>query len=255
MPKNRARLPWNKLLAIALLGTVVAYVLARPTLERWWGVSLPALTENSPTISSEQSPRKQDPVKVPENLKSKAPAQSGFEKSASEQSDSRKSKSEVDKSTANNENSGTVESGTTRSEKTRTPKGKDPKWELKQIDRSQLLSPAGLIYSPGPQGEHRVDHVMRHGKDDPNRPQHGVFNGSRDEILQLLDEAYLMIQQNPKRFSPRADGNRTEYTVRFDRPIGFEGGRSGLRNNHPAVNRLRLVVEDGKYVVTAYPVK
>ena len=250
MLKNRSSIPWNKLLAIALLGAIVGYVLARPTLERWWGISLPALTESSPALSSDQSTQEKDPFTVPDNAKSKAPSKSEPEKSSAAKPDGKKSKSEADNSSTEKEDSGKA-----RSRKTRTPKSKEPKWELKPIDRSQLQSPAGLIYSPGPQGEHRVDHVLRHGKDDPSRPQHGVFNGSRDEILQLLDEAWLMIQQNPKQFNPRSDGDRTEYTIRFDRPIGFEGGRSGMRNNYPRVNRLRLVVEDGKYVITAYPVK
>ena len=66
------------------------------------------------------------------------------------------------------------------------------------IGRTQLQSPAGLIYGMGGGGEHRVDHVMRHAKDDPSRPSHGVFDGDKESILRLIDEAYEMVKGNSR---------------------------------------------------------
>ncbi len=129
------------------------------------------------------------------------------------------------------------------------------KWEWRQLDRGRLQSPAGLIYGRGPQGEHRVDHVLRHSQDDPGRPVHGVFGGSRDEIFQLLDEAYRLIGQKSKRVTKQVEGDRTEYTIRFDQAIGYEGGRNGQRNNYPKVNLLKLILEDDESVITAYPIR
>lgn len=251
MSSTRRPIPWNKVLAVALLLLLVGYLVARPTLERWWGIELPSLVESGPPAAAGPGPAADRGV---------LPGRIEFEP---EQREATGSKSKPDSSELAATESTTVGSSrppTTGSEKgsskkeLETAKAK-PAWALKPIDRGRFLSPAGLIYARGPQGEHRVDHVLRHAEDSPGRPDHGVFIGSREEILQLLDEAYLLIQQNSKRVSKQTEGDRTEYTIRFDRPIGYQGGRNGKRNNFPKVNRLRLVLEDEKSVVTAYPVR
>jgi hypothetical protein len=257
MKRPRNQIPWNKILAIILFAGLISYVLARPSLERWWGVSLPSLTESAGTTQperptadsapSQSRPTESDPTErtssetLPEALPELAPAKTDRKDPAPSAATNSPSKPDPFAVPA----------------KKPTPAGKTapPKFELKKLGQGDLESPAGLVYSPGPSGEHRVEHVMRHSKDEPGRPQHGVFNGSRDEILKLLDDAYQMIKQNSRQVSKQSEGNRTEYTIRFDRAIGYEGGRSGMRNNFPKVNRVRLVLEDGKYVVTAYPVK
>lgn len=248
MNRPRKPIPWNKIFAIVLFACMIGYVLARPTLERWWGVSLPSLTENLETTQTETSaadsaPRDNPPIEVTSNSKSKRlEPQDSLKETAQPTSSNSTTKSDPFSVPATNK-------------PTTAPKTAASKFELKKLDKGRLETPAGLVYSPGPQGEHRVEHVMRHAKDEPSRQQHGVFNGSRDEILKLIDEAFQMIKQNSRQVSKQSDGNRTEYTIRFDRAIGYEGGRSGMKNNFPKVNRLRLVLEDGKYVVTAYPVK
>jgi hypothetical protein len=258
MNRPRNQIPWNKILAIVLFVALIGYVLARPSLERWWGVSLPSLTESSGTTQperptadsapSQSRPTESDPAErtsretSPEALPDLAPPKTTRKEPAPPAATN--SPSKPDPFTV-----------PTAKKPASSGKAAPPKFELKKLGKGDLESPAGLVYSPGPSGEHRVDHVMRHSKDEPSRPQHGVFNGSRDEILKLLDDAYQLIKQNSRQVNKQSDGNRTEYTVRFDRAIGYEGGRSGMRNNFPKVNRLRLVLEDGKYVVTAYPVK
>ena len=260
---RRPAISWNKLLAIALFVLLVGYIVGRPTLERWWGIELPSLVETGSSPRPDEAGSKRDGGLAAEATERTAPPpdlagnESAPPSAASQRSNSRPTGTPPAGATP--AASGKAKDPfavppRTASKENTTPE-REAKWELRTIDRGRLLSPAGLIYARGPQGEHRVDHVMRHAEDDPNRPQHGVFNGSRDDILQLLDEAYQLIQQNSKRVNKQAEGDRIEYTIRFDRPIGYEGGRSGKRNNNPQVNRLRLVLEDGKSVITAYPVR
>lgn len=261
------KVPWNKLLAVALLVLLVGYIVARPTLERWWGIQLPALVEGPDSAVNDARPNR-DAELAPESSAQTRPQESGNREPSTGTARSTQPKAAQQSATPGG-TAGPAESASESSSPEKDPfrvppraagKGNNAaestrKWELKPIDRGRLLSPAGLIYARGPQGEHRVEHVMRHAEDDPNRPQHGVFNGSREEILQLIDEAYQLIQQNSKRVNKQVEGDRAEYTIRFDRPIGYEGGRSGKRNSYPQVNRLRLVLEDGKSVITAYPVR
>jgi hypothetical protein len=115
-------------------------------------------------------------------------------------------------------------------------------------------SPAGLIYTMGPGGQHRIDHVMRHASDDPDRNVHGVFDADeQDDVLALLDEAYGLIQAGSERVRRQpSDDGRTEYTIEMSGRIGYVGGRSGARQGHPQTNRLNLIL-DGQRVITAYP--
>ncbi len=101
-------------------------------------------------------------------------------------------------------------------------------------------------------GEHRVDHVMRHAKDDPSRPSHGVFDGDKESILRLIDEAYEMVKGNSKYVKTVPSQGRTEYTISMGRVIGYEGGQKGKRNNHKPLKSIRLIL-DGEQVITAYP--
>jgi hypothetical protein len=104
--------------------------------------------------------------------------------------------------------------------------------------------------------EHRIDHVLRHGKDDPSRPVHGVFTGDRDLILAVIDEAWQLAQKGkPPKVVVEDEGDRTVYVIDLGRKIGFMGGQAGKRRNFPACRHVQLVVEgdDGNEVVTAYP--
>lgn len=128
--------------------------------------------------------------------------------------------------------------------------------KLRETDGRVFVSTAGLKYRPGSQEGHRIDHVLRHGQDDTSRPVHGVFDGNRDGILAVIDEAYLITQERgpPDARSERQD-DRTVWTVDLGRRIGYVGGQSGQRNNHPAAHHLKLILENGSNVVSAYPVR
>jgi hypothetical protein len=130
----------------------------------------------------------------------------------------------------------------------------DRGFQLQSLGRERFQSPAGLVYAPAG-GEHRLDHVMRHAGDIPEREVHGVFDASRQAaVLQILDQAYLLVQADAPgvRKEGPDDKGRMEYTVDLPQRIGFVGGQDGAAQGHPATSRLKLIL-DGNRVITAYP--
>ncbi len=122
--------------------------------------------------------------------------------------------------------------------------------------KNRLQSPAGLIYGMAAGGEHRVDHVMSHSRDDPSRPVHSVFEGTEQEILQVIDEAYALIKSKSNRVRSRPDDRlnfRVEHMVDLQRTIGYLGGQRGRRENHPPRTKITLVLDNETFVITAYP--
>lgn len=115
-------------------------------------------------------------------------------------------------------------------------------------------SPAGLRYTRGSQHGHRLKHLMAHTEDVPDRPgSHGVFdNDDPAEVVALVDEAYLQAQTG-RDTRTRNEDERIVYDVNLRRRIGYIGGESGKRRNHPAATHLRLVVE-GDRLITAFPI-
>ncbi|NOZ40102.1 MAG: hypothetical protein GXP24_07740 [Planctomycetes bacterium] len=126
---------------------------------------------------------------------------------------------------------------------------------LRAGSRAPYVSPAGLRYTRGSKQGHRLKHVMAHAQDAPDRPgQHGVFDSNDPaEVVALVDEAYLQAQTGRDTRTQREE-ERTVYDVNLRRRIGYIGGTSGKRKNHPAAKHLRLVVE-GDRVITAFPVR
>lgn len=125
---------------------------------------------------------------------------------------------------------------------------------LTEVRPDVFESPAGLVYGPGSREGHRIDHVMRHAADDPERPVHGVFDGDREIILTLLDEAYRIAQKRGPPVDVEQDDRRTVYTIDMERRVGFVGGESGRRDGHPDATHIRLVLED-RNVITAFPLR
>jgi hypothetical protein len=96
--------------------------------------------------------------------------------------------------------------------------------------------------------------VLRHTVDDLSRPKHGVFDGGRAGALQIVDEAWLAIQQQG--VQPVFRGSRASYTVDMGRRVGYFGGTVGSAAGNPALNRVLIVVEKGTTnVVTSFPVQ
>ena len=126
---------------------------------------------------------------------------------------------------------------------------------LRQTSDGVYESAAGLRYRQGGADGHRIDHILRHARDAPERPVHGVFAGTRDDILGVIDEAYSIARQRgPPDVRVRREDSRTVYTVKLGRKIGYLGGQSGKRQRHPPLTHLRLVLE-GRDVITAFPVR
>ena len=135
---------------------------------------------------------------------------------------------------------------------TKQPVVPDKKDFLESVGGKNLRSPEGLVYGMGGGGEHRVEHVMKHGVDDLNRPSHGVFEGDQEAILKLLDEAYEMVKSKSKYVKSESSQGNTAYTISMGRKIGYEGGEKGHRSGNRGLNSVRLVL-DGDRVITAYP--
>ncbi len=123
---------------------------------------------------------------------------------------------------------------------------------LESIGGQNLKSPAGLIYSDGPRGEHRIEHVMRHADDITDRPVHGVFDGDRVSILRVLDEAYKKVLTNSSDVDIDDSDANTVYTIDMHRRIGYEGGERGRDRKNRELKRIRLVLS-GERVITAFP--
>jgi hypothetical protein len=125
----------------------------------------------------------------------------------------------------------------------------------KKLGNSEYQSPAGLIYGPGSREGHRFKHVLKHAKDQPDRPgKHGVFQSeNQDDVFRLIDEAYQIAKKRgPPDVAIKKDRSRTVYTVNMKRKIGYIGGQVGADRNHPVTYKIRFVLE-GKKVITAFP--
>ena len=135
--------------------------------------------------------------------------------------------------------------------------GKPPaakKVELKKVGSDTWLSPAGLRYQGrDPDGRTRVDHVLRHAGDIPDRDgSHGVFDGGPDAVFGVIDEAWRNVEK--KKLRPTIEGDRSLYTVPMGRRVGYLGGRAGASRGHPPLTNVFLVIETGtKNVVSAFP--
>ena len=225
-PVNKRKIFW----VVAIIAVAAIYQLAHPHLERQFNVDLPSLMDeanvaNDDNSSRDNPVREQGPSdpsgweKVPDADPEK-PSPSGTQIGADKQVSSDKPFELV-------------------------PTGK----------KNRVRSPAGLVYGES-HGEHRVDHVLKHAKDGPSRPVHSVFDGDRDSILRLIDEAYGLIKSGSNRVKTIADPEldfRAKYMVDMKRKIGYLGGKRGKRENYPPRTRLSLVLDNKKFVVTAYP--
>ncbi len=124
---------------------------------------------------------------------------------------------------------------------------------LEPLGRDSYVSPAGLRYTRGSEHGHRIAHIMAHTQDEPNQQgQHGVFDAKKPlEVFQLIDNAYQLALLGD-RTDTNYEDERTIYTVNLGKRIGYIGGTSGKRRNHPSAKYLRLVVERDR-LITAFP--
>jgi hypothetical protein len=127
--------------------------------------------------------------------------------------------------------------------------------KLRSVGEGVWESAAGLRYGADPQFGNRVEHVLKHAVDDPvRRGAHGVFDAGRTGVLKVIDEAWSIIQKGGAAVSVTQQGKRTVYTVDMGKRIGYVGGQAGAAAGRPAAQHLRLVIENGRDVITAFPV-
>ena len=119
----------------------------------------------------------------------------------------------------------------------------------------------GLRYGPDKNYGNRVKHVLRHAEDQPNRKgKHGVFDAGPKGFLKVVDEGWLLKQSDPSSIlkhttgvSPITGGPREVFVIEMGRRIGFEGGKAGAQAGLPTATKLRLIIDDGKDVLSAFP--
>jgi hypothetical protein len=125
--------------------------------------------------------------------------------------------------------------------------------QLRDIGNDILESPAGLRYLPGSADGHRLKHVLKHAADEPAKKIHGVFDGDRRTILTVIDDAWIKSAKGGPDVRRQSQNDREVVTVNLKRRIGYVGGQEGRRKQYPECRYLRLVLENKREVVTAYP--
>ncbi|SCL70724.1 Short repeat-containing protein of unknown function [Micromonospora chersina] len=120
---------------------------------------------------------------------------------------------------------------------------------LDDLGGGWFRSPAGLDYGPNdPEFGHRILHVLAHAYENPLKREHSVFDTGSKGILETVDEAWqrrsmaVKITETPPN---QWHGGRTTYTIPMGRRVGF----------NPGEDFIRITVEHGSELVTAFPVK
>ena len=239
---------------------LVAYLLLRPWLVERFGLDLPGFTDAQPKVEAPGSatsttaptkPDKHRPIEVPVIPEPSEPIVTEATPREATPAPDRTGKQPTQPGQPPTTTKTTPpKTGTPRPNST-TPPAQPEKSKLgvlKPAGRDRYESTAGLVYS-----QYRIDHVMEHSRDNPDKPSHGVFEGTKDEILALIDEAYeLAKKKGPPQVVIEDEGDRTTYTVNLNRKIGHGGGQSGARRRNPPLKMVKIVLE-GETVVTAYP--
>lgn len=258
------RLPPKYWVVLGVLAAV--YFFAEPKLETALGRPLPGFNDNqkvAATINDQAAGGQSTTGQTtggqiaggPAATMGSANSKSANRKSLDDLFDQNRNSSPSGSNPNTSSSSPSTSSNKNTSSKKSTTSGKAALGTLTEIGRKVFKSTAGLVYTPGSQEGHRLAHIERHTEDQPNRNgSHGVFDGGREGMLAVLDEAYLLALKGGRDVQSEKQDSRTVYTVNLRRRVGFIGGQSGKRKNNPPVNRVRLVLE-GEKVITAYPYK
>ncbi len=260
----------GKLSSIGIVAAIVLYAVLQPVLNERLNLNLPSVAEISGQSESDSAGEKVvaqtdsnrvDSSRVEASDSSKKtngpPAANSDRKTQS-----KKQPSESKPRTANDPKpaSSTTDSSQARGPPAETKTSADSSDSesellyglLKEVSPKRYLSPAGLIYGPGSQEGHRLEHLRRHTKDMPSRRgKHGVFDGEMEGALATIDKAYERAQKG-QRTTKSDEGERTVYTVDMGNRVGFVGGSVGKQQRNPMARRVRIVVE-GSNVITAFP--
>ena len=127
---------------------------------------------------------------------------------------------------------------------------------LRSVGPNQWVSSSGLRYGrdPSPNFANRVQHVLNHASDLPGRSvAHGVFAGGRRKVLGIVDEAFDAALRGGPNVTKVIQGSRVRYDVDLGRVVGFVGGQPGAAAGNPSTSIVRIVVQNGTDLITAFP--
>jgi hypothetical protein len=109
--------------------------------------------------------------------------------------------------------------------------------KLRSIGPDTWESAAGLVYGPDKIFGNRVQHVLAHTVPAASKPAHSMFSVPRNEVLELVDEAWRL------RGAPLSRNPGT-----FVIPLGRNVGTAGE-------SAIKIIVRPGtNQIITAYPV-
>lgn len=259
---------WKTTFVVVITVAALGYLFLRPVLNAQFGFKLPDL------LGADKVAEKKNESEEKKNTGEKLDAKSDVAKNSSDtKSESKENASSAAESqTPPKQSSPKKTQSTSKSSSTKTnsnaPRGppkssgstsgnlktkSEPKLgQLTKLPSGDFKSTAGLIYGRGSRDGTRLKHVMKHAKDDLSKPVHGVFDGTQEEILALIDQAYTLAKKNSKNVTSSTQRDRTVYTIYFSKRIGYVGGQKGKRNKNPMCKELSLVLEKDR-VITAYP--
>ena len=254
----RRRKLWMKLALIAVVMTAI--YLLRPKLEAWPSsqktVADPSAATGTEVNAAPETGHNGNPPNQLPKIEWKTEDQSSSEASAD--ISARRQAAETDDMLVFDPagNSKPENSRPETSENSSPESAGDPVLgQLTEVGNNVFESTAGLIYRSGSQDGHRLDHVMQHAKDDRTKKIHGVFDGDRDQILSLIDEAFQKATKGDTDVRGEQQNGRHIYTVNLRRRIGQVGGEDGKRQGNPECRYLRLVLENDNEVISAYPTR
>ncbi len=229
-PRNQRR-HWIQLVVILV---VIAVTALKPRIESWFGQNDPgsSVADNIPSDSSpptHTSPAPSDPV----TPKADSSAPTSADEAPTEPTEE------------------------TAADKQNAPPNSEEQilGKLTDVGNNVLESTAGLRYKPGSADGHRSDHVMEHAEDQPDKRVHGVFDGGRSKVFAVIDEAWMKAKKGGRDVHTEKQNNRTVFTVRMNRRIGYVGGQDGESQDHPECRNVKIVIEGTSDIITAYPTK
>lgn len=249
--------------AILIVAILIAYVVAQPRLNNWFGINLPSLTSLLGDDSATKKPAAKNSAKPSDSKTKTRDSQSSAQDSESDDAAERVPAKQVNSERINPKNderkNNSAKQDVVKPDKQTSIKPESAKKNTKThgilipIGNERFESPNGLVYGPGSEQGHRIKHIERHLKDDPKRPgSHGVFDGSLEEFLVAIDDAYLRAKRGEKGTSQKEEDNTIVYEAPFAKPIGYQGGVEGGKRKNPKLKKLRVVVR-GNSLITAFP--
>ena len=209
--------------AVAVLVIAIGYALAQPALNNKLGWNLPSIgslvsdDNRNERGGAGQSEARSDPKNAGPGNGSDSQQKEQSKKEVSSASGSSGETQNSNNSTSGAENASSKPAGLPSSPGARGPPPQDqaaPDAELrygllKSIGDDRYVSAGGLIYGPGSQEGHRLKHLERHLKDQPNRSgPHGVFYGDMPQVIRWLDDTYDRASSGAKGTSRKQDGRR-----------------------------------------------